>query len=85
LVSTGQPIPPECGKPQSNADQTLADLKKSPPPPAIGVCDRCNAQFKSNLSDTEFDIAVQFDAHKCKPVDGSQNALRIVRESTEDK
>ena len=26
-----------------------------------------------------------FDAHKCVPLDGSQNALRIVREATEDK
>jgi hypothetical protein len=48
-------------------------------PPAIGVCERCNSQFK------DADIQVQFDAHKCKPLDSSQNALRIVRESTEGK
>jgi hypothetical protein len=27
----------------------------------------------------------QFNAHVCKPVDSSQNALRIVREATENK
>jgi hypothetical protein len=54
-------------------------------PPAIGICERCNAQFKSSLSDMELDIAQQFDAHKCKPIDSSQNALRIVREATENK
>jgi tRNA(Ile2) C34 agmatinyltransferase TiaS len=48
-------------------------------PPAIGVCERCNAQFKGD------GIQAQFDAHKCKPMDSSQNALRIVRESTEGK
>jgi hypothetical protein len=58
-------------------------IVKKGPPPAIGVCERCNAQFKSSVPDAETDIAAQFDAHKCKPVDSSQNALRIVRESTE--
>jgi len=48
-------------------------------PQAIGVCERCNAQFK------DADIQAQFDAHKCKPMDSSQNALRIVRESMENK
>jgi len=47
--------------------------------PAIGVCERCNAQFK------DADIQAQFDVHKCKLTDSSQNALRIVREATEDK
>jgi tRNA(Ile2) C34 agmatinyltransferase TiaS len=47
--------------------------------PAIGVCERCNAQFKGD------GIQAQFDAHKCKLMDSSQNALRIVRESTEGK
>jgi len=63
----------------------LRIVKKSPPP-VIGVCERCNAQFKSSLSfGSADDIQTQFEAHKCKPVDSSQNALRIVRESTEDK
>jgi len=30
-------------------------------------------------------IQEQFNAHTCKPIDSSQNALRIVREATEDK
>jgi len=60
-------------------------IVKQTPPPAIGVCERCNAQFKSNLPSPDAHIQAQFDAHKCKPVDSSQNALRIVRESTEDK
>jgi hypothetical protein len=47
--------------------------------PALGICERCNTQFKGN------DIQAQFDAHKCKPMDSSQNALRIVRESTEGR
>jgi hypothetical protein len=59
-----------------------------PPLPAIGVCERCNSQFKSNQTsqdDAEKEIQAQFDAHKCKPVDSSQNAVRIVREATENK
>jgi len=60
-------------------------IVKKRPPPAIGVCERCNAQFKSSLPSPDTDIQAQFDAHKCKPVDSSQNALRIVRESTEDR
>jgi hypothetical protein len=56
----------------------LRIVKKAPPPP-IGVCERCHAQFK------DVDIQAQFDAHKCKLIDSSQNALRIVRESTEGK
>ena len=30
-------------------------------------------------------VQEQFDAHKCEPLDSSQNALRIVREATEGK
>jgi ribosomal protein L37AE/L43A len=55
----------------------LRIVKRSPP--AIGVCERCNAQFKGS------DIQAQFDAHKCVLTDSSQNALRIVREATENK
>jgi hypothetical protein len=47
--------------------------------PSIGVCERYNTQFKGT------DVQAQFDAHKCKPIDSSQNALRIVREATENK
>jgi hypothetical protein len=58
----------------------LRIVKQSPP--AIGVCERGNAQFKSP---SLVDIQAQFNAHKCKLMDSSQNALRIVRESTEGK
>jgi hypothetical protein len=51
-------------------------------PPFLGVCERCNCQFKSN---SETKIRPAFDAHKCTPQDGSQNALRVVREATENK
>ena len=60
-------------------------IVKKAPPPIIGVCEHCHAQFKSDLPDPETDITALFDAHKCKPIDSSQNALRIVRESTEGK
>jgi hypothetical protein len=60
-------------------------IVKIAPPPVLGICERCNAHFKSSAPDTEADITAQFDAHKCKPIDSSKNALRIVRESTEGK
>jgi hypothetical protein len=62
----------------------LRIVKKSPPP-AIGLCERCNAQFKSNVPNSTAEIKALFLVHKCKPMDSSQNALRIVRESTEGK
>jgi hypothetical protein len=61
----------------------LRIVKQSPP--AIGVCERCNAQFKSSLPYPYADIQVQFEDQKCESIDTSQNAPRIVRESTEDK
>jgi hypothetical protein len=51
------------------------------------VCERCNSQFKSDASDLfveQAEIRSEFDAHKCTSLDSSQNALRIVREATED-
>jgi hypothetical protein len=59
-----------------------------PAPPAIGVCERCNLQFKStepSRDEADAEIWAQFESHKCKLVDSSQNALRIVRESTQGK
>lgn len=59
--------------------------------PCIAVCTFCNLQFKAStahlrcVSDATARLQSQFDAHKCKPMDSSQNALRIVCESTEDK
>jgi hypothetical protein len=54
----------------------------------FAVCERCNAQFKSSLLNQEAaeqEIRQQFTTHRCKPVDSSQNALRIVHEATESK
>jgi hypothetical protein len=56
--------------------------------PLTAVCEYCNQTFQSqNESDemAECKIEAEFDAHKCKPMDSSQNALRIVREATENK
>ena len=59
-----------------------------PPLPAIGICERCNARFKSSnpsQTDANEEIKIAFDAHSCLLTDSSQNALQIVRESTENK
>jgi hypothetical protein len=55
---------------------------------ALGVCECCNAQFKSDgafTGDPIEEIRGQFGNHICEPMDSSQNALRIVREATENK
>ena len=57
-------------------------------PDFLGVCERCGSQFKSALpvqSKAEDEVAAAFYAHKCLPLDSSQNALRVVREATENK
>jgi len=44
-------------------------------PIAIGVCEACNMQFHSKqpLEDNaEVDLNIQFNKHKCKPLDASQ-------------
>ncbi len=53
----------------------------------MGICECCNAQFSGNpnMGNAQSAIQEQFNAHKCKPLDSSQNALRIVREATEGK
>jgi hypothetical protein len=59
--------------------------------PAIGVCEFCSKQFKVPLtemakaSEANANLQDQFDRHKCKRLDESQNALRVVREATEGK
>jgi hypothetical protein len=56
-------------------------------PKAIGICEYCNAQFTSSQpleDDAEAEMRAQFDVHKCKPLDSSQNALRIVNEATKE-
>jgi hypothetical protein len=63
-------------------------IVKRAPLPVIGVCEACDQQFKSSapmLNKAEWQLSQVFAHHKCKPVDSSQNALRIVRESTEGK
>jgi hypothetical protein len=66
-------------------NRKLRIVKKTPI--VAGVCERCGSEFKSLLSgkDAEAEIQASFDAHKCVPLDSSQNALRVVREATEDK
>ena len=57
-------------------------------PMAIGICEYCNAQFTSSQpleDDAEAEMRAQFDVHKCKRLDESQNALRVVREATESQ
>ncbi len=59
--------------------------------PVLAVCIACSQQFKApttslnSVKECTDAIQKQFDAHKCQPMDSSQNALRIVREATEDK
>jgi hypothetical protein len=56
--------------------------------PMIGICEFCNAQFKTHeerLDEARHDVERQFDAHECKPVDSSQNTVRIVKEATENE
>jgi hypothetical protein len=56
--------------------------------PQLGVCEYCNMQFSAITplgAPNRVAIQEQFKAHKCKLVDSSQNALRIVREATENK
>ncbi len=48
----------------------------------IGICERCNSQFKADSREA---IETAFKDHICEPIDSSQNALRIVREATENK
>ncbi|MGA9157000.1 MAG: hypothetical protein WBQ40_15425 [Candidatus Sulfotelmatobacter sp.] len=64
----------------------LRIVKRTEGIPVLGVCERCNVQFSTErLEDSYLHIQQRFDAHKCKPMDNSQNALRIVRETTEGK
>jgi hypothetical protein len=59
--------------------------------PVEGVCTYCSRTFKVPLdslkrtADAQEGLRKQFADHKCKRLDSSQNALRIVREATENK
>jgi hypothetical protein len=65
------------------AKRSLRIVKRTPS--MLGVCERCSSEFGSALSASaaEVEIRAAFDAHKCIPLDSSQNALRVVREATE--
>ena len=66
----------------------LRIVKEAAGVPLLGVCEHCNAQFASDphpLGNAKDTIQARFDDHTCKPVDSSQNALRVVREATENK
>jgi hypothetical protein len=57
-------------------------------PTIAGVCEKCGVLFETNLTDlhrAEAKIASMSFAHKCQSLDSSQNALRVVREATENK
>lgn len=57
----------------------------------MAVCTYCNRQFKvpPDVTLTAADAAAklegEFAQHKCERTDESQNAARIVRETTENK
>ena len=59
--------------------------------PGVGVCTQCSTNFYAPLellkstSGAQESLRKQFAEHVCKQLDSSQNALRVVRESTEDK
>lgn len=56
--------------------------------PLLGVCEYCNTQFSAVTplgAPNKTAVQEQFNAHRCERVDSSQNALRIVREATENK
>jgi hypothetical protein len=52
--------------------------------PVLGVCEYCNVEFAADPEtigrpqDAHACIQKQFIAHKCKRLDASQNAVRIV-------
>lgn len=57
-------------------------------PDYLGVCERCGEQFpsqNSKRSEARAEVGTAFDVHACKPLDESQNALRVVRQATENK
>lgn len=57
--------------------------------PVVGVCTACSRNFKApttpSTADAQESLSKQFAEHKCESLDSSQNALRIVREATENK
>lgn len=62
----------------------LRIVKKTPV--LAGACERCGSEFSSRLgsADADAEIRTAFDAHTCKALDDSQNAVRVVREATKE-
>ena len=58
------------------ANRRLRIVKKRPP--MVGVCERCNSEFKSDRPEPLDDIREQFYYHTCKlaPADTSANGVR---------
>jgi hypothetical protein len=57
-------------------------------PPAVGVCEACSAMFKSHLhqaAQSEWEIRVQFERHKCKLQSTDQAATRIATAASPGK
>ena len=54
--------------------------------PILGICEYCKAEFSGdpNMGNAQSAIQEQFNTHKCKRVDASQDAARIVREAREN-
>jgi hypothetical protein len=67
--------------------RNLRIVKKIRNTPVLGICERCNTQFAGDADrgNAQSAIQEQFNAHKCKPIDSSQDALRIVKEATESQ
>jgi hypothetical protein len=71
--------------------RTMRIVQSMGPAPYLAVCTHCNQQFKvpadviHTVEAATDNLQDQFARHKCRLVDSSQNALRIVRESTEGK
>jgi hypothetical protein len=68
--------------------RNLRIVKRTANIPVLGICEYCNTQFPADphrLGEAKDTIQSQFDAHKCKRLDESQNALRVVREATQEE
>jgi len=55
--------------------------------PSLGICEQCNAQFAGDpqYGNAQSSIQGQFNAHKCKPIESSQDAPQIAHPATESK
>jgi hypothetical protein len=57
-------------------------------PSAVGVCEACDAIFKSHwrqVAQSEWEIQVQFARHRCNPQDATRNAVRMVKEGIQKR